>query len=86
MFQVLGARTMYDTKPLKACIHSVSCCFNHVIPKRSGNSSSEGWVYQPRELVEPREKGCTVDCDGETYFFKGDRLVKVCVCTFCVLL
>ena len=48
--------TVYDTKPLNACIHGVSCHFNHVTPNAPVTAVQKAEFINLANLLGPERK------------------------------
>ena len=61
---------MYDTKPLKACIHSVSCRFNHVIPNAPVTAVQKAEFINLANLLSPEKKAALLIVMAKPTFLK----------------
>ena len=69
-FKFLVAGTVYDNKPLKACVHGVSCRFNHVIPNAPVTAVQKAEFINLANLLNPERKAALLVVMAKPTFSK----------------
>ena len=69
-FKFLVAGTMYDTKPVKACIHGVSCRFNHSVPNAPVTAVQKAEFINLANLLGPERKAALLGVMAKPTFSK----------------